>query len=179
MKIKLEQYVLDSEVASEIILRINFNYDIKGKIIADFGCGNGILGKGCLFFESKKVYFVDTDKDALVIAKENVKDKRGVFVESDIKDFKKRVDVVIMNPPFGTKVKHIDREFLLKAFEVAGKIYSLHKITSIKFIEKLSKDHGFKVLDVIKLNIPLRKSYLFHKKKSKDVEVGLWILEKT
>ena len=177
-KIKLEQYVLDSEIAAEIIFIMNYNNDINGKIIADLGCGNGILGKGCSLLNAKKIYFVDTDKEAINSAKKNVKDKRAVFVNNDVKYFNNKVDVVVMNPPFGTKIKYSDREFLLKAFEISNKIYSLHKITSINFIEKIARDNGFKVLDIIRFKIPLRRSYLFHRKKIKNVDVGLWILEK-
>ncbi len=83
-----------------------------------------------------------------------------------------------MNPPFGTKIKNADREFLLKAFDIGNKIYSLHKITSIRFIEKIARDNGFKILDIIRFRLPLRRSYLFHRKKVKNVDVGLWILEK-
>ncbi len=177
-KINLEQYILDSEIAAELILIINFNNDIKDNVIADLGCGNGILGKGCLFFNPEKVYFVDKDKDAIDIVKKNVKDERAVFVNKDIKDFNKKADVVIMNPPFGTKVKYADREFLLKAMQISKKIYSLHKITSVNFIEKIARDNSFKVLDIIRFKLPLRRSYLFHRKEVRNVDVGFWILEK-
>ncbi|MBS3133804.1 methyltransferase [Candidatus Woesearchaeota archaeon] len=178
LKINLEQYVLDSEIAAEIIWRMHLNMNIEDKIIADLGCGNGILGYGCLLFKAKKVYFVDKDKDAINTAKENVTSKNAVFFNQDVNSFSKKSDIVVMNPPFGTKREHVDREFLLKAFETSKKIYSLHKITSVNFIEKLAKDNGFRVLDMVRFFIPLRRSYNFHTKKIKEVDTGLWILEK-
>ena len=177
-KIKLEQYVLDSEIAAEIIFIMNYNNDINDKTIADLGCGNGILGKGCLLLNAGKVYFVDLDKEAINVAQKNVKNRNAIFLNEDVKDFNKRADVVVMNPPFGTKVKHVDREFLLKAMEISNKIYSLHKLTSVKFINGLAEDNGFRIVDIVKFNLLLRKSYKFHKKKVKSVDIGLWILDK-
>lgn len=40
----------------------------------------------------------------------------------------KPIDVVIMNPPFGTKKKGIDMVFLQKALEVSSCLYILKKI---------------------------------------------------
>jgi predicted RNA methylase len=39
-------------------------------------------------------------------------------LEESLYDLKEPVDMVIMNPPFGTKIKGIDMVFLQKAIEV-------------------------------------------------------------
>jgi len=42
-------------------------------------------------------------------------------------------DIVVMNPPFGTKEEGIDYLFLRKAFEICkGTVYSFHKSSSIE-----------------------------------------------
>ena len=56
-----------------------------------------------------------------------IKKIQAVFENIDINELKKsglkaKIDAVIMNPPFGTKQKHADTEFLLKAFELTDKI---------------------------------------------------------
>src|SRR3989339_765880 len=82
--IKLEQYQLEGNLAAEFLLFAL--EDIKGKVVADFGCGNGILGIGCLLLGAKKVYFVDLDKNALNIARENFKKMKlsnGIFANKD------------------------------------------------------------------------------------------------
>ena len=81
----LEQYTTDSSQASEILLWAFNNGDIENKIIADFGCGNGILGIGALLLNAKKVYFIDNDKKAIKITKENT--KTGKFIMDDISNF--------------------------------------------------------------------------------------------
>lgn len=174
LKLKLEQYSLDSEIAAEILWRMYLNGDVKDKIIGDFGCGNGILGYGCLLLNAKKVYFID--KDTIDLAKENVKSKKAIFVNKDIKDFNKKVDVVVQNPPFGTKIRKADKVFLEKAMQLSDKIYSLHKITSKKFIQSLI--NGFTIKDIIEIKLPLKKTYEFHKKKVYYVNVGLWVIER-
>ena len=58
LKIDLEQYQTESELAGEILWKAFLNNDIKNKIIADFGCGNGIFGIGALLLGAKKVYFL-------------------------------------------------------------------------------------------------------------------------
>lgn len=178
-KVELEQYGLLSDIAAEVLWFAYMNGDIKGKIIADLGCDNGILGIGCLLLNAKKVYFVDVDKESLEIAKENLKDKRkGVFVCKDVRDFNKRVDVVVENPPFGVQKKHADKVFLEKAMELGDVVYSFHKIESRKFIKNLANEKGFKVKAIMKFNLPLKPSQKFHKERVYIVKVGCWRLIK-
>ena len=50
-----------------------------------------------------------------------------------------QADVVVMNPPFGTKKKNADRLFLDAAFRIAQRsVYSLHKSSTRSFIEKFA-----------------------------------------
>ncbi|MCP3682293.1 MAG: methyltransferase [bacterium] len=176
-KLKQEQYATDSEIAADVLWLAYMSDDIKGKTVADLGCGTGILGIGCLLLGAKKVYFVDSDEEALEIAKQNAnKMKKAEFVNCDVNDFKKKVDVVIQNPPFGTKKIHADKIFLEKAFSIAKVVYSFHKLTSYKFISKLSKDYKFMVTHVLRFYMPLKKTHKFHMKKVKNIEVGCWRL---
>lgn len=177
-EIRLEQYHLDSETAASILWAAFMNHDIKGKVIADLGAGPGILTAGCLLLGAKRVYLVELDKAALAIAQRNIKSRRAIFLHQDVRGFNKHVDVIIQNPPFGTRNKHADKIFLEKAIQLAPKIYSLHKITSRNFIAALAQDKGFQVQQVIPLTTPLKATYSFHKKPKKNIELGLWILER-
>ena len=69
--VKLEQYPTDSEIAAEILWNAHMRGDLDNKIVADLGCGTGILGIGALLLGAKKVFFVDIDKNALEILKQN------------------------------------------------------------------------------------------------------------
>src|SRR3989338_1171022 len=101
-RVRLEQYPTPSDIAAEVLWTAFMNNDIKNKIIADLGCGNGILGIGALLLGAKKVYFVDVCD--LEIAKKNAYKlnlKNAFFIQKDVREFKQRVDCVIENPPFG------------------------------------------------------------------------------
>ena len=175
--INLEQYQIEGDLAAEFLLSaLN---DVKGKIIADFGCGNGILGIGALILGAKFVYFVDIDKNSLVIAQENCKGFNNTkFINCDVIEFNKKVDTVIMNPPFGVQQRKADKNFLLKAFEMSENIYSMHKIESENFIYKICKDHNFKVLKIIEKTFLIKKTYHFHKNKIYSVNILLLHLQK-
>lgn len=183
-KVKQEQYMTDSEIAADILWNAFMDGYINGKIIADLGSGTGILGIGALLLGAKKVFFVEHDEEVMAIAKENYKslvDKmkgKAVFVLSDVKDFSTKVDVVIENPPFGTRGKHADRDFLVEAMRLAPVIYSIHKKTSKMFIEAFSADKGFYVSKYKDYEMPLKATMAFHKKRIQRIKVGMWKLKK-
>lgn len=180
--IELEQYQSSSELASFILLKAYLNGDVLHKRIADLGCGNGIYGIGALLLGAKKVYFLDADADIISIAKDNVNSlkllKKAEFIHSDVSKFNKKADTVIMNPPFGVHKRKADKDFLLSAFRNSEVIYSLHKIESRDFINKLAGGNGFYVLEIVPIKMAVRRGYCFHKKKEVSVDIGLWILRK-
>lgn len=175
-----EQYPMDSEHGAEVLWDAYFKGDIENKTIADLGCGTGILGIGALLLGARIVYFVDSDETAINTAKENLKrfeeieKDKAVFIVQDVKGFNEKVNTVIQNPPFGTKQKHADRDFLMKAFDIADVIYSFHKATSNIFIEKISADNGFKIANYYKFDFPIKASQFFHKRKIHRINVGCW-----
>lgn len=173
----LEQYVTPSDIAAKILWFAYMQGDIEGKIVADFGCGTGILGIGALLLEAKRVYFVDIDGDVLEIAKDNynkLKLEGGEFLNVDIVGFDKEIDCVIQNPPFGVKKMHADREFLEKALEVSKVIYSFHKIESEGFINKFCCDNNAEAKKIFIFDFPLKATQKYHKKEVYKVKIGVW-----
>ena len=182
---ELEQYATPEHIAAEWIWHMAMQGEIAGKSILDAACGPGILGIGLLLMGAKKVYFVDKDEKAMRLCIDNYEKVKqeynlgeALFVTHDISLFDGDVDIVIQNPPFGTKEKHIDKKFLEKAFEVAKIVYSMHKITTKGFVEAVSRDFGFKITDHWQYKFPIKARFEFHKKPVKNVEVGLWRMEK-
>jgi putative methylase len=176
-----EQYATDSEAAADALWFAYMNGDVEGKVVVDFGCGTGILGIGALLLGAKKVYFVDSDKNALGTCKRNIAEvgiSGSKIVNSDVSGFVKKVDTVIQNPPFGTKKKHADKDFLIKAFKTAGVVYSFHKIETKDFVMKLSADEGFLVTNVLEMELQLKKTFSFQKSKMKRLVVGFFRIEK-
>ena len=172
---KLEQYSTDSEIAAETLWFLHMSNCIEDKIVADLGCGNGILGIACLLLNAKKVYFIDKDEKVLKIAKKNFRKlglKNGVFLNKEVSAFSKKVDFVIENPPFGVQKKHADRAFLDTAMKLTDTIYSFHKIESENFLRKHCE--GFKVKRLFEFNFILRKTLKFHKRERHYVNVGVF-----
>lgn len=182
---QLEQYATPSPLAAEWIWSMALKGEVAGKIILDAACGPGILGIGLLLLGAKKVFFVDKDPAIISVGQDNYGRVRqeyevgeAAFISSDISLFDEHVDLVVQNPPFGTKIKHADKKFLEKAFTIAPIVYSLHKWSTQKFVEAISADHGFTVTDRWRYEFPIKAAFAFHEKPKVLIEVGLWRMEK-
>jgi putative methylase len=180
-KLKQEQYATDSQSASDILWHAFLLGDINKKTIADLGCGTGILGLGALLLGAEKCIFVDSDKDAVKTAGENLKlleketgkklSDRAEFVISDISEFDNNINTVLQNPPFGTKEEHVDRIFLEKAIETAKVIYSFHKTSTLSYISRFVKGLNAKITHFFRYNLPLKQTMDFHKAKIMRIDV--------
>lgn len=185
-RIKLEQYATPSAIAADLLWDAYQKGHIEGKIIADLGCGTGILGVGALFLGAKKVFFVDIDQEALVLAKENVAFARKTFSQGfsvsfscmPVGKFTQKVSVVFQNPPFGTKTVHADKAFLEIAFSHAPLVYSFHKFSTKSFVEGLAEHYHFSVLEVYRYKLPLKAQFSFHTSRVKTIDVGCWCFQK-
>lgn len=190
-KVRVEQYVTDAEIAAEVLWSAYMNKDI-GKVSVDLGCGSGILGVGLLLLGTKRVYFVDFDQNVLEIAKKNLNKVKSeykvegedILVCKDVMDlernfaFNEKADLVVQNPPFGIKRKHMDRVFLSKAFEISDLVYSFHKSESKKFVDAFSRDNGFIVTNVMDFNFPLKATMSYHTRRIKRIKVSCFRIER-
>jgi len=181
-KPELEQYRTPGNVAAELLWLAYSAGDIAGKVVADLGAGTGVLAIGAKLLGAEKVYALEVDGRALEVARRNA-ERAGVeveFINADVSEFGERVDTVVMNPPFGSQRKGADRPFLLKAFEVADRVYSIHlaKPEVRRFIEAFSRDYGFVAerLSTIFLEIPAQ--FHFHRKRLERIPVDIYRLEK-
>ena len=183
--LELEQYATPSHIAAEWIWTMALKGDVAGKIILDAACGPGILGIGLLLLGAKKIYFVDKDETAMCICMDNynkVKEEyeigEAVFIINDISLFDGEVDIVVQNPPFGTKEEHADKRFLEKAFSVASIVYSMHKWSTQKFVDAIARDFKFVITDTWRFEFPIKAAFSFHQKPKVMIDVGLWRMEK-
>tara|TARA_Y100000310_G_C20621264_1_gene783413 strand:- start:17 stop:637 length:621 start_codon:yes stop_codon:yes gene_type:complete len=183
---ELEQYATPARIAAEWIWSMALKSEVAGKIILDAACGPGILGIGLLLLGAKKIYFLDKDPKIMQICIDNYNQLKkeyeigqAEFVIGDVSLFDQDVDLVVQNPPFGTKEKHIDKLFLEKAFSITTIVYSMHKYSTKKFVEAISQDYNFKITDLWRFEFPIKATFKFHQKPVKNVDVGLWRMEKT
>ena len=181
-KIKLEQYTTPPKVASELLFLAGFiNDDIHGKRILDLGSGNGCLAIGAKLMGAKEVIGVEIDPDNVKLAKENVA-KIGVkeitWINAPIEAILPRFDTVIMNPPFGTRNEHADRDFLEKAMKVSDVVYSIHKKSTRQYLIKYVESRHREVASILQMKLEISHTYEFHTKWKEIIEVDLFRITK-
>ncbi|MDO8656281.1 MAG: METTL5 family protein [Nanoarchaeota archaeon] len=183
--LELEQYATPSHIAAEWVWTMAMKKEVAGKTILDAACGPGILGIGLLLMGAKKVYFVDKDEKAMQLCisnynqvKEEYEIGEAAFIVHDISLFDGDVDIVVQNPPFGTKEEHADKRFLEKAFSVAPIVYSMHKWSTQKFVDAIARDYKFVITDTWRFEFPIKAAFSFHQKPKVMIDVGLWRIEK-
>ncbi len=181
-KLHLEQYPTVPDVAAELLWSASTRGLIKDKKVVDLGAGTGILGLGALLLGAEEVVFVEKDSDALELLKKNIafleEDyvlPRYSLVLGDVSGVSGSFDLVIMNPPFGTKVKRVDSLFLEKAFSLSDNVISIHKLSTKQYVSNFFREHGFVLVDVFDFVFPLKKSLDHHVLKVKNVEVSGFI----
>lgn len=183
--VMLEQYPTSAHIAARILYTAQQSFeDIEGRVVGDFGCGTGMLTCAAAILGCERVIGIDIDDKALRQAAENVQrldlsDRveliRGDLSSPPLRDGEAPFDTIVMNPPFGTRVRGIDMTFLTHAIRSCSRaVYSLNKTSTRLHIQKTAGSLGAlgSVIATLRFDIP--KMYAFHKKTSADVEVDLW-----
>lgn len=180
-KVLLEQYPTRPHIAACMLQTINDTFDdIDNKMIADLGCGCGVLSIGSVMLGAGSVTGFDVDQDALEQFQENIADfemDNIELVNADVASlgdrFIGKYDTVIMNPPFGTKHnKGLDIKFLETGLRLSSNsVYSLHKTSTREHILKKAKDWGVTAQVIAELRYDLPNTYKHHKKSSVDIQV--------
>ncbi|XP_020575310.1 methyltransferase-like protein 5 isoform X1 [Phalaenopsis equestris] len=190
-KLDLEQYPTGPHIASRLLYTAENTFgDVNGKVVADFGCGCGTLGIASALLGAENVIGIDVDLQALEIASQNAENLEVDLdlIYCNVKNLSLRgylIDTVVMNPPFGTRNKGSDMEFLSVAIKVASQsVYSLHKTSTREHIKRVAlRDFHAKSAEVlcevckhknwaVRFDVP--QLYQFHKKKTVDLAVDLW-----
>jgi len=180
-KILLEQYATRPHIAACMLHTISATFgDLEDKLVADLGCGCGVLSVGSVMLGAGAVIGFDLDSDALAQFSQNIEDfeiDNIDIINADINsigdEWNNKFDTVIMNPPFGTKHnKGLDMLFLQRAIKMASTaVYSLHKTSTREHILKKASDWGVRPQVVAELKYDLPSTYKHHKKQSQDIHV--------
>ncbi|XP_030541737.1 rRNA N6-adenosine-methyltransferase METTL5 [Rhodamnia argentea] len=182
-KVELEQYPTGPHIASRMLYTAENSFgDVSERVVADFGCGCGTLGIAAALLGAEHVVGIDVDSQSLEIASMNAQELEVELnlVQCDLRNLDFRgeiVDTVVMNPPFGTRKKGADMEFLRMALAVASQaVYSLHKTSTREHVKKAAlRDFNAGSAEVLcELRYDVPQMYKFHKKREVDIAVDLW-----
>lgn len=180
---QLEQYVCDSSIASKLLWTAYIYGDIENKIVADLGCGTGILSYGAFLLGARDILCIDIDINALYTAREFLDSFHSAssythYLCCDVEQLSLRsVDTVVMNPPFGVYRRGIDLQFLERAFEIMpSSIYSIHKYNpdSHKLITRLAQTNSYTVQIVYTGYMSIHATYEHHTKRLHRFRVSVY-----
>lgn len=174
--LKLEQYPVSPEVASELLFMAGFEHNDLEGFTVDLGTGTGRLAIGAALIGANHVAGADIDPKALDMARDNAQ-IAGVdveWVQSPVEKLEGSYDTVLMNPPYGTRTAHADLVFLDKAFQLAPIIYTIHKSATRRYLTNYVKRRGRKLDQTRSMTLDLPNLFEFHRKKTKSVEVDLY-----
>lgn len=173
MSVGLEQYITPADIAASMVHAIHTAYnDIEGKSILDLCCGTGMLSFAASYFSPSYILGVDICSRALDTFRGNNVDF-GINVDllqcsvENLTFLNCRFDTGILNPPFGTKIKHADTKAVDKALELCSVVYSLHKSSTREYLVR--KYPQAEVLAEIRYELP--RAHAFHKRDKKAIAV--------
>mmetsp|Transcript_22413 Transcript_22413/g.37482 ORF Transcript_22413/g.37482 Transcript_22413/m.37482 type:complete len:210 (+) Transcript_22413:430-1059(+) len=185
-QIELEQYPTGAHLASQMLYNAYGFGDIEDKVVVDLGCGCGVLSIAAVLMGAGHAVGIDIDPGALEVAQENIDGFEDLHIDlvqcsvDQLGGLGLKADTVLMNPPFGTRRKGADMEFLRAGFALAGvkAVYSLNKTSTRAHIEKVAKELKAKRAEVVaEMVYDIPASYKFHKEKSKNIAVDMWRFE--
>ncbi|MGM0468795.1 MAG: METTL5 family protein [Promethearchaeati archaeon] len=165
---------------------------MTNKLIFDLGAGTGRLSLSSTFFSPIRIISVDIDDSALKILKQNAihlqVEKNILPLCTDVRNLQFTPKFLssspkittIMNPPFGVQNPGADRPFLETAFSISDIIYSIHLAHENvhKFIRNFARKNGWHIDYTLPYNMVLEKSFEFHEKKRKHIDVNLYRFKK-
>mmetsp|Transcript_6531 Transcript_6531/g.19852 ORF Transcript_6531/g.19852 Transcript_6531/m.19852 type:complete len:178 (+) Transcript_6531:140-673(+) len=139
-----------------------------------------MLSAACALLGASRVIGVDVDADALAVASRNLDQVDHVdLVRADVSSLPLRdnsFDTCVMNPPFGTRRKGIDVDFLRAALRLSTTaVYSLHKSSTRDYLlsraVSLGAAGGARLVAQLRFDVP--KLYDFHTRPEVDIDVDL------
>jgi methyltransferase (EC 2.1.1.-) len=182
-KLELEQYVTDANIVAVAVWDAYMRNDLNNATALDLGCGTGRFSIAAAIMGAKHVVCVDVDLDAVSIAKAvsgkfELQNVDFVVMDARRVGLRGRYGVVFQNPPFGIwSGKGLDIEFLKTATNYSDTIYTIHKLTTLNYVEEKVREWGCTMNILDKVTIAIPPMYKHHRKRLHKVEVFLARIE--
>jgi putative methylase len=175
----LEQVVTPAEAAAELLFTALAAGDLDGHSVLDLGTGTGRLAIGAALLGASPVVGVDADERALTVARAAAAERTlpVEFACSEVGDWSREAEVVVMNPPFGAQRSHADRPFWDAAFRAAGRsVYAFSLAESRTFIARRAVAANAHVLESRPIAWELPRTFPHHTRRRVTLAVDLWVL---
>ncbi len=177
-KLELEQYVTPPPIVADIVWIAETVFsDVTGRVVYEPGCGTAPFSIAAALLGAKQCVCVELDRDAAEVARENVALSNtectvNVIIGDSLEPPVTKVDVAFQNPPFGIwSRRHSDRDFLLATLKVAKVVYTIHKTSSVEYIEELVRSMGYNVIRLGRYRLPIFQMYPHHRSRRRDIDV--------
>jgi len=190
-KLHLEQYITPSSIAADMVWEAYMRGDVKDKIVVDLGCGTGRLAIASLLLGAKMVICLDIDLEIVNHLHDSIMQYRSIdiadtssielIVGDASRNSIRRVDTVIQNPPFGIRSIIKDVDFLKTAFNIANKVYSLHRSNedSRVYLKNFAENHGFKAYIIKVYDFPIPQVHEKHRRRIYYIKVDYWLFTRS
>ena len=170
--VKNESYQTDVKTAADMLFMVDSIKPIAGKLVADMGCGNGILGIAAALMGASHVDMYDIDKGAIKTCSENIKLLNLAdcsAIEGDLFDVSKKYDIIISNPPFGFQT-YFNLDAMIQKFgQISDCFFFIHKDN--KNIKLIAEKYGAKTAELG--DITLGRTARFHREDSHKLPIVL------
>ncbi len=183
----LEQYTTPAHIVSDLIWNLHVSGKFRESIIVDLGCGTGRITIASSITFSSYSIGVDIDsilvENAVACSKKLRVDSKTDFIVADARFTPLRKSgriIVVMNPPFGTRRRGADKEFLDSACMISDLIISLHLSSekSRAFLARYMLSKGFNTRVLKTYMLEIKQSLPHHKSRVKRIPVDLIMYER-
>jgi len=175
----LEQVVTPAEAAADLLAALDRHVGLESRSVLDLGSGTGRLAIGAALLGAHPVTAVEVDARLVPIARAAARAVHAnvTFHVSDVIDWDRGAEVVVMNAPFGAQRRHADRPFWDRAFSLAERaIGAFASSASRTFIARLALDRGAHVIEVEPVPWNLPRTFPHHRAAKVRLAVDRWVL---
>jgi putative methylase len=176
---RLEQATTPAEAAADLLLAAVRWDGVEGRSVLDLGSGTGRLAIGAALLGAARVVGVEVDPRLVTVARAAAESAgvRVEFVASEVSDWDRRADLVVMNPPFGAQRRHADRPFWDRALALAEQsVHAFALADSRTFIARRAVARGAQVLETEPVVWELARTFPHHTRRRVRLSVDRWAI---